>query len=276
MDNLMYFFLLDVPRAAVIWSALIVVALVAMAVLIARRPGPELTDGAVPESGRKGGPIRAAVAGRARLTAEAEELARYADEVAVAAGRAAETARRRREEWLAAQDDAETAWQAYESADADARRVAATTYLPVPRTPRTPAEYADRERYLHRAALSACGRRELSVLELGDALAHRNGWDPRRHPVEQEVILRRAVRDGRLAAQRRAAERERATWRTAEAAAVAARSLRDEAFAAAERARAASHLLPPGGGPGSTPGTSVRDVSRPVRPATRWRPVSAG
>ena len=38
MDNLMYYFLLDIPRAAVIWSALIVVALVAMAILIARRP----------------------------------------------------------------------------------------------------------------------------------------------------------------------------------------------------------------------------------------------
>ncbi|MGW4461268.1 hypothetical protein [Micromonospora sp. NPDC004704] len=272
MDNLMYFFLLDIPRAAVIWSGLIVVALVAMAVLIARRPSPEFTDGGGPTGVV---PMRAAVAGRARLTAEAEELARYADEVAVAAGRAAETARRRREEWLAAQEDAEAAWQAYESADADARRVAATTYLPVPRTPRTPSEYADRERYLHRAALSACGRQDLSVLELGNALAHRNGWDPRRHPVEQEVVLRRAVRESRLAAQRTATEREHAAWRTAEAAAVAAQSLRDEAFAAAQRARQASHLLPPGGG-GTGTSTPVRDASRQHRPATGWRTASAG
>lgn len=273
MENLMYFFLIDIPRAAVIWSALIVVALAAMAILIARRPRPEFADGDGMVRAGNGGSLRAAVAGRARLTAEAEELARYADEVGVAAARATETARRRREEWLAAQDEVEEAWKAYEAADADAKRVAATTYLPVPRTPRTPAEYADRERYLHRAALSACGRQELSVLELGDALAHRNGWDPRRHPVEQEVVLRRAVRDGRLAAQRRAAERERAAWQTAEAAAVAAQSLRDEAFAAAERARQAAHLLPPRGGSGTRP---VEDVPRPARQATGWRAARAG
>jgi hypothetical protein len=229
MDNLMYYFLLDIPRAVAIWSALIVVALVAMAILIARRPGREPAEEDLP--------IRAAVALRARLTAEAAELTRYADELSTAASRAAQTARRRREEWLAAQDEAEASWQAYEAADVDARRVGATVALPVPRTPRTPAEYADRERYLHRAALSACGRRELSVLELSNALAHRNGWDPRRHPVEQEVILRRAVRNYRLTDQRTATERERAAWRTAEAAAVAAQSLRDEAFAAAERVR---------------------------------------
>ena len=273
MENLMYFFLLDIPRAAMIWSALIVVALAAMAILIARRPRPELTEVGGPMPAEGVGPIRAAVAGRARLTAEAEELARYADEVGVAAGRAAETARRRREEWLAAQDEAEAAWQAYEAADIDARRVAATVSLPEPKTPRTPSEYVDRERYLHRAAMSACGRQELSVLELSDALAHRNGWDPRRHPVEQEVVLRRAVRNGRLAAQRAAAERERGAWRTAEAAAVAAQSLRDEAFAAAERARQASHLLPPRGGSGSGP---VRDATRRPQQATRWRAAQAG
>lgn len=275
MDNLMYFFLLDIPRAAMIWSALIVIAFAAMAILIARRPRPELAEtGGMARSGAVG-PVRAAVAARARLNSETEELTRYAEEVGVAAERATETARRRREEWLAAQDEAEEAWKAYEAADVDARRVAATTYLPVPRTPRTPAEYADRERYLHRAALSACGRQELSVLELSDALAHRNGWDPRRHPVEQEVVLRRAVRDGRLAAQHRAAERERAAWQTAEAASVAAQSLRDEAFAAAERARQAAHLAPPSGGTGTGAGP-VRDASRRSGQSTRWRAARAG
>ncbi|MFK3979955.1 hypothetical protein ACI2K4_06170 [Micromonospora sp. NPDC050397] len=273
MDNLMYFFLLDIPRAAMIWSTLIVIAFAAMAVLIARRPRPDLADSGGVTQARAGGPARATVAARARLNGEVAELTRYAEEVGVAAERATETARRRREEWLAAQDEAEQAWKAYEAADLDARRVAATTYLPVPRTPRTPSEYADRERYLHRAALSACGRQELSVLELSDALAHRNGWDPRRHPVEQEVVLRRAVRDGRLAAQRRAAERERAAWQTAEVASVAAQSLRDEAFAAAERARQATKLLPTGGGPGAGPAS---DVSRRPGHTARWRAARAG
>jgi hypothetical protein len=266
MENLMYYFLLDIPRAAMIWSALIVVALVALAILIARRPRPEVTEGGLPIGA-------AAAAVRARLTAETQELTRYADEVAIAASRAAETARRRREEWLAAQDQAEAAWQAYEVADVDARRVAATVSLRVPQTPRTPAEYADRERYLHRAALSACGRQELSVSELSDALANRNGWDPRRHPVEQEVVLRRAVRDGRLAAHRRAAERERAAWRAVEVAAMAAQSLRDEAFIAAERAGQAAHPLPPGG-PGT--GGPGRDATHRPQQASRWRTASAG
>ena len=105
----------------------------------------------------------------------------------MAAERSAVTARRRRDEWLRALEEVEASWRAYEAADAAARRVEAAAVLPEPRTPRTPAEYADRERYLHRAAMAACCRKELSVLQLSDALAHRNGWDPRRHPVEQEI-----------------------------------------------------------------------------------------
>ncbi|WP_235944539.1 hypothetical protein [Verrucosispora sioxanthis] len=50
--------------------------------------------------------------------------------------------------------------------------------------------------------------------------------------MEQELMLRRAVRDHLLARQRAAREREQATWRAAELAAAAARSLREEAAAA--------------------------------------------
>jgi hypothetical protein len=117
--------------------------------------------------------------------------------------------------------------------------------MPLPHTPRTPAEYAYRERYLHHAAMSACSRRELSALELSDALAHRRGWDPRLHPFEQEVVLRKFAREGQLASLRTARGLEQAAWKSAEVAAVAARSLRAEAFAAKEEARQARQMAGP-------------------------------
>ena len=263
MEKVLYYFLLDVPQAATIWLALMGLALVAGVGLIARpsRDGPG-HDVAVREAELR----------RARLVTRAQELSRYAEEVAVAADRAAATARRRRDEWLVAQEEVEATWQAYEVADAAARRVAAAAVLPEPRTPRTPAEYADRERYLHRAAMAACCRKELSVLELSEVLAHRNGWDPRRHPVEQEIVLRRAVRDGLLAAQRAAADRERAAWRTAEISLAAARSLRVETLAAAGRAGWVRHRLMPADRPSCPTGGAAQRS----RPAVWWRAARVG
>jgi hypothetical protein len=230
METVLFTFLLDLPRAAAIWLVLIVIAMLPIAGLIAR-PGRE-----TPAQRLR---LLEPAPRRTRPGTQFDELSRYAHEVAVAADRAACTARRRREEWLAAQVRAEASWQMFTTAHDAARRLAAAAVLPLPRTPQTPAEYADRERYLHRAAMAACSRSQLSILDLSDALAHRNGWDPRRHPVEQEMILRRAVRDGLLAAHRTAADQERSAWRTAEVATAAARSLRDEAFMAALRARQA-------------------------------------
>ncbi|MEV1290501.1 hypothetical protein [Micromonospora sp. NPDC049679] len=211
MQTVLSTILLDVPRAALIWLALLGVASLAVGGLVARpRRTPRDIAGRI---------RRAALPVHTRLDTQARELTRYADEVTVAAERAATTARRRRGEWLAAQELAESAWQAYDAAEADVRRLAAAAALRVPRTPRTPAEYADRERYLHRAALRAYRRKELSVEQFIEVLAHGNGWDPRRHPVEQELYLRRVVRDGLLVRQRTAAERERAAWRAADIAA---------------------------------------------------------
>ncbi|MBB4956894.1 hypothetical protein [Micromonospora polyrhachis] len=234
MQTVLYNFLLEVPRAALIWLALMLLAMLATAGLVAR-----------PSRDRAGDRMRVrAAAGRhAQLVAETQEASRYAEEVAVAAERATATAKRRRAEWLTAQEEAEAAWRAFDAADVALRRVGAAAALPVPRTPRTPAEYADRERYLHRAATAAFWREELSVVELGDVLAHRHGWDPRRHPVEQEVMLHRAVRARLLLRQQTAAERERAVWRAADIAAASARSLRDEAYAAAQRAGQTRHRL---------------------------------
>ncbi len=257
LDTVFYHFLLDLPQAAAIWSGLLVVALVTIATLIARpdRSKKEHLD-----------------PGQPRLTTEATELRRYAQEVAVAAERAAITAQRRRADWLTASDEAEVARRAYDDAAAAARRVTAALALPVPGTPRTPAEYADRERYLHRAVMTACGRGELSALQLSDALAHRNGWDPRRHPVEQEIMLRQAIRANQSAAHRAAVARERAAWQAADIAVLAASSLRKEAFAADQRAQRAQ----------TRPVITDRwtrpeeETVRLSRPSTRWRAARAG
>ncbi|MFC4148762.1 hypothetical protein ACFO0M_21105 [Micromonospora mangrovi] len=243
----------DVPQAAGIWLALLAVAVVAVAGLIIRPDlfrsvfGDRISEAAMPSS--------------LELAEEARERARYAQEVAVAAERAAATAERRRTEWLAAQEAVEEAWQAYERFEADVRRLAAAAALPLPRTVRTPAEYADRERWLHRAALDAQWRGEITVQQLSDILGH-VGWDPRRHPVEQELLLRRMVQQNLLTRQQAAREREQAAWRAAELAAAAARSLRDEAYAATGRTPDAQSLL------------ATMDVAGAAAEATR-EPVTA-
>ncbi|MEU1756273.1 hypothetical protein ABZ436_26970 [Micromonospora matsumotoense] len=217
----------DVPAAAAIWLILLAVAAVAVAALVVR-PGR----------------LRLAVAGRFREAAlptdpdraeQDREHTRYADEVAVAADRAGTTAGRLRAEWLAAQDEVESAWATLESAEAHLRRLVAAAAMPLPHTGQTPAEYADRERWLHRAAVDAHRRGDLSDAQLDDVFAHRACWDPRRHPVEQELVLRRATRDHLAARHRAAVAREQAAWRAADLAGAAARSLRDEAFAARDR-----------------------------------------
>jgi hypothetical protein len=100
---------------------------------------------------------------------------------------------------------------------------------------------AGREQYLRRAVFAAHLRGELSTDHLFDALAHRNGFDSRRHPSEQEAMLRRLGCEQRLREYRTAVAAERAAWHDAGVAAAAKRSLYDEAFAAAARARAAHH-----------------------------------
>ena len=146
MENLLHNFLIDVPQAAAIWVTLLVVAFVALA---------GLRVGNARERADRGVRVREAVRRRAGLRTQAEELSRYSGEVAVAADRAAVTVRRRRAQWLAAQEESEAAWQAFDAADVAARRMAGAAVLPAPHTPQTPAEYVDRERYLHHAAMAA-------------------------------------------------------------------------------------------------------------------------
>jgi hypothetical protein len=149
----------------------------------------------------------------------------------VAADRAASTATRRRAAWEAARAEVDAAWAAYEDADRAARRTAAAVAFPAPRRRYRPGENAERERYLHRAATAACRRREISIKQLNEVLAHR-GWNPRLHPVAQEAPLRNAVREHRLAAYRTATAREQEAWHAKEVADAALCSLRDEALTA--------------------------------------------
>ncbi|MFF5173179.1 hypothetical protein ACFY3U_11130 [Micromonospora sp. NPDC000089] len=253
MHTALYQFLTEIPTAAAIWSFLLVIALTVLTVLVARPERDSSPEAAVPP-GPPGG-----------AAAEAADQRRYAEEVAVAAAGAAQTARRRRDAWLAAQEDADSAWAAYDEAETAARRFAGTLALPTPRTPRTPAEYAARERWLHRVAVAAHWRGELTLPQLRDVVAHRDGWDARRHPVEQEALLARSVRDGRLGAYRAAAERERAAWRDAELAADSARALAAEATVAALRLRPA---LVAARRPAAAPVAATR--------AARFRPARVG
>ncbi|GAA3749161.1 hypothetical protein GCM10022225_36830 [Plantactinospora mayteni] len=279
MENLLFDFVIEVIRSTTLWLVLLGLAL-AGGIWLVVRPRGAATDHRDNGSGYDVA-VRDAEGRRERLVARASELHRYAEEVAVAAERSAVTAQRRRDGWLAAQEAVETTWQAYEAADAAARRVGAAAVLPEPRTPRTPAEYADRERFLHRAAMVACTRQELTVLQLSDALANRNGWDPRRHPAEQEIVLRRVARDSLLAGYRTAEERERTAWRDAEVAAAAARSLREEAYAAASRAAQLRRWLPvPAGKPRGAVTEPTRqqhnELAPQQRPTRRWRAARAG
>ncbi|TCB95901.1 hypothetical protein E0H26_17160 [Micromonospora zingiberis] len=247
--TVLYQFLIDVPRAAAIWSVLLVLALGVLTVLVAR-PEPVQSTGQDPDT-----PDDDDVAA---------DLRRYAGEVAVAAAGAAQNASRRRDAWQRAQAELDRAWAAYDEAESAARRLAAAAALPSPATVRTPAEYVARERWLHRAVMTAHWRGDLSIRQLTDALAHRSGWDPRRHPVEQEIFLARVVRDGRLAAYQAARQQERDAWRTAELAAEAAGALSTEAYAAAQRLR-----------PALLPAPRRVAIGRPAA-VLRWRPARVG
>ncbi|GAB1641877.1 hypothetical protein [Krasilnikovia sp. MM14-A1259] len=228
METALHSILISVPEAAVIWLTMLLAA--ATAVVAFALPG-RLS-------------VRLALAGHPPVEdpgeRDADAAQRYADEIAVAAERAAATARRCRDEWEKARHDLDTAWTAYDDADAAARKVVAAAAYPLLVRRRRPTERADRERWLHQSATAACRNRDLSIAQLNDVLAHR-GWNPRLHPVQQEVVLRQAVREHRLTAYQAAVEREQQAWQEAERAAAALSSLRAEACAASVRAGEGPH-----------------------------------
>lgn len=249
----------EIPHASVIWLILVAFPLLSVGVMVGRLAWLLLGEW-VRAAGR-----------RARLAAEAADLARYAGEVAVAAARATTTADRHREHWLATLAGAEEAGRELDAVEAQVRRLATAAPIPDPPSSRTPAEYADREKYLHRAAMLACARGRLSIFQLSDALAHHNGWDPRLHPARQEFVLHRAIRDHLAARHAAAVERERAAWQAVRGAVVAADSLRQEAVAAALRAQ----RLRPWLRPAPDPAAEITLVLPQERPALRWQPAPA-
>jgi hypothetical protein len=249
-------FVIGIREAFTIWLGLIALALAAFGFLyLADRTGRAERRRARSESGRVRRGLRhrrrtpthdVEVAGskvtnrRATpLLDEADDLRRYADEIAVAARRAAVTAERHRAEELAARRTQEAAWRAYDAAEIAARRVFRAAAYPAPHTPLTERELAHRKQYLHTAATQAYERGELSAEQLKDVLAHRNGWDPRRHPFDQEVTLRRVGLQHLFHAYRVAAELAEAAERATDIAAAAERCLAEEALTAAINARQA-------------------------------------
>jgi hypothetical protein len=218
---------LNMPDAVIIWLGLVAFAALGCALLAASsRP---------PRSRRRG--ARPAVPNR--LVQEAEDRRRYAQEVAVATERAAETAQQCQREWQGTRNAKEAAWRAFEAADRAARRAMRGAAFPLPESPLTAEEAASRQRYLHRAATAAYHRGELGLEQLTAALMHRGGWDPHRHPGEQEVILRRLARARMLETYQAVSEVERTAWQQSDAAAEAWYRLSREALAAAVRASAA-------------------------------------
>ncbi|HEY8533299.1 MAG TPA: hypothetical protein VIL44_05405 [Micromonospora sp.] len=229
MEMFLSMVLLQAPQLALVWLALVGFAGLASGALVTLPRRTRFDEAAQRVR-------RAAMPTPSEWATEWREILRYAEEVGVAAERAGATARRRRAEWMAAQRAAEEARTEYEAAEAEVRRLAQAAAFPLPDAPRTPAEYAFRERYLHRIALRAYRRGHLSVEQFVAVLAGAHGWDPRRHPIEQELILARVVRDNLRLRYRVAAERERLAWYEADRAAAAALSLRDEAARAADHA----------------------------------------
>ncbi|HEY7273496.1 MAG TPA: hypothetical protein VH502_12250, partial [Actinoplanes sp.] len=240
MESAMHSFLVSIPQAAAIWITMLLA--VAVAVTVLARPGRAVApadptiDAA---SSRAVAPDPTIDAASSRIDAASlrdlgvvvgteADVARERATTTPRSGReeegAAATAAHHRAAWEVAREEVDAAWAAYDDADRAARRTAAASAFRAPAR-RGPGENADRERYLHRTATAACRRREISIKQLNEALAHR-GWNPRLHPVAQEAALCNAIREHRLAAYRAATAREQEAWHAAEAAAAALSGLR--------------------------------------------------
>ncbi|MEH1126092.1 hypothetical protein [Micromonospora sp. CPCC 206061] len=179
---------------------------------------------------------RAAAARRVPKTTKAE-LRRYADEVAVAADRAAVMAERRRAAWAAVLRTQEATWRAYDEAVTAAQRAMRAEAFTTPDTPSMPGERAARRRYLERMATLALRRGDLTAVEYGDILAHREGWDPYAHPFQQDTKFCLLRRERLRRACATLSSVERSAWQATEVAMAAQRSLSEEAAEAALRVR---------------------------------------
>jgi len=225
----------NIPHVLIIWLALVALTLIGCGFL------------AVPTLQRRyrAGKARAAGAQvrRVQLGAQAEELRRLADELAVAAARSRVTTQRQEDEWEGLCRAREAAWRAYAAADSTARRVSRAVAFPLAPQRLDATERRARERYLHRVATEAYRRGEISVADLSAVLSRRGDWHPERHPADHEVALRRIARERLRAAYQAVAAIEQTARQQAEVADAAARSLQAEAVTAAARAHWAEEAL---------------------------------
>jgi hypothetical protein len=237
--------LLNEPAPLAIWATLTLLTLPALLVLGSphgvRRPRRALLE--VIEIVRERGERH-----RQRQH-EAVQAVRYAEEVRAAAGRAAHAADLWQDRWQQAEQQRTAAWTALAAAEDRLRRGRGAAAFGTPWTPQTPTEYAARERFLHQAVRAAAGRGELPTAAVADALAARAGWDPRLHPVEQELAVHQAAVAHLRARYEQAAEAEQTAWHDAQLAARTRQSLRAEAARAEVTAAALGPLLPAGQAP---------------------------
>ncbi|WP_229068440.1 hypothetical protein [Actinoplanes sp. DH11] len=176
---------------------------------------------------------------RERRQNEAVAAVRYAGEVAVAADRAVLAAQRWHETWQHADDHATRAWQQWQDAERQVTRLRAAAAFRPAWSPRTPSEYADRERFLHRTVHAAVARGDLPA----DALTSL-GFDAGRHPVEQELAVQRAVAAHRQELCLSAQAAEQTAWHDAQLAVATRDSLRRAATEAMAQATALRRDLP--------------------------------
>jgi hypothetical protein len=180
---------------------------------------------------------------RARRRQDAAHAARYADELVVAAGRAARVATQWREHCRQSEQLTVTAWQEWQDAEQRLTVMRAASAFAMPAA-RTPDDYADRERFLHRTLGAAVDRGDLPAGAAAEALAGHGGWNPWLHPVEQECAVQLAVTAHRRALHQRAVMAEKAARHDARLAAATRDSLRHESTAAVARAATVRHLVP--------------------------------
>jgi hypothetical protein len=237
--NMVAEMLLAEPKPFVIWATLLLLTVPAMLVLGSphglRAPGSAI-GGLLAAFGWRPEPV-------ADPVAEAEHVVRFADEMKVAADRAAVSAERWQERWHQAEQDQAVAWEAWLAAETRLRDSLAGAVFGTPWSVRTCEEYAARERFLHRSVAEAADRGDLPATAVADALAGLQGWDAKLHPLEQELAINRAAAAYRRQQYEMAAVAERAAWHDTETARRASVSLRMEEAVAAARSAEIGHLV---------------------------------
>jgi hypothetical protein len=239
--------LLADPTPMIIWVILIVLTIPAMLLLTSqdRLHDPRQAIRELVAALR----TRGGLAAVRRAQAEAVESARFADEVRACAQRAEAAAAQWQQHLEQAEQEQLAAWQAWLDADSRLRRSLTATAFGTPWSVRTCEEYAARERFLHHAVTTAAKAGDLPTAAVADALAGRNGWDPRLHALEQELVVHRATARHRWHRYQLAAAAQQATQHHTDLARRAAASLHRTATAAAEQPH---HLIAV---PSSSPAT---------------------